>query len=209
MTRNELIAQVRRMYYGGIPTDDATLRAPEVNLYVNEAIAYMARVNYTDSIKIDGIENINDAFYSTFKGLTIAKDNDTGYYYTTLPHPPLGLSRGYGIATVTFPVSTGLSKAPIAISPRELDYIDQIKLPPSKIFYWCEGDKLYFKSYINLLTKNPIVRMISVENTDLDAELNVPPEYIPDMFSWIMGQLNARRQMIGDSVKDGLDTGKL
>lgn len=206
MTRNELIAQIRRMYYGGLPSEEASLRPLEVNQYINEAIAYIAKINYTDSIKLDGVETVSDAFYTTFKNLAITRDTDTGYYSTTLPHPPIGLSRGYGISTVTFPANTGLAKAPIAISPRELDFIDQIKTPPSKIFYWAEADKLWFKSYVNLVGKFAIVRMISQENTDLNSELNVPGEYIPDMINWIMSQLNIRKQLAEDNIKSGTET---
>jgi hypothetical protein len=206
MIRRALIEQIRRMYYGGMPSDDANLTENEVNQYINQGIAYIAKVNYTDSIKIDGIETVSDAFYTTFKNLAVAKDNDTGYYYATLPQPPVWLSRGYGIASVTFPVSTGLAKAPTAVSPREVDYIEQIKLPPSKIFYWAEGGKLWMRSYTNLVGKFAIVRMISSENSDLTAELNVPAEYISDIINWIMDQLKFRKQMTEDSTNDGLDT---
>lgn len=206
MTRKVLIEQIRRLYYGGVPSDDANLSEKEVNLYINQALAYMAKVNYTDAIKLDGIETVSDAFYSTFKNLALSLDADTGYYYLTLPHPPLGLSRGYGISSVTFHVSTGLAKAPIPISPRELDLMDNMKRPPSKIFYWAEGSKLWFKSpYYNLTGKNAIVRMVSSENTDLNAELNVPAEYITDMVNWIMNQLKIRKQMPEDTTNDGLD----
>ena len=206
MTRKILIEQIRRMYYGGIPSDDSNLTENEVNQYINQAIAYIAKVNYTDAIKLDGVETLSDAFYATFKGLAITKDTDTGYYSTTLPHPPLGLSRGYGIATVTFPVSTGLAKAPTAVSPREVDFIEQIKLPPSKIFYWAEGKTLWFKSYINLVGKFAIVRMVSAENSDISSELNIPGEYISDMINWIMNQLSMRKQMPEDTTNDGVDT---
>jgi hypothetical protein len=207
MTRKVLIEQIRRLYYGGVPSDDANLSEKEVNLYINQALAYMAKVNYTDAIKLDGIETVSDAFYSTFKNLALALDTDTGYYYLTLPHPPLGLSRGYGISSVTFHVSTGLAKAPIPISPRELDLMDNMKRPPSKIFYWAEGSKLWFKSpYYNLTGKNAIVRMVSAENTDLSAELNVPAEYISDMINWIMNQLKIRKQMPEDTTNDGIDS---
>lgn len=206
MTRKVLIEQIRRLYYGGTPSDDSNLTEKEVNHYINQAIAYIAKVNYTDSIKIDGIETISDAFYTTFKNLAVAKDNDTGYYYATLPQPPLGLSRGYGISSVTFPVNTGLAKAPTAVSPREVDYIEQIKLPPSKIFYWAEGNKLWMKSYTNLVGKFAIVRMISAENSDMTSELNVPSEYISDMINWIMNQLRMRKQMPEDTTNDGVDT---
>lgn len=206
MTRKVLIEQIRRLYYGGVPSDDANLSEKEVNLYINQAIAFVAKQNYVDSIKIEGIETVSDAFYATFTGLALTLDTTTGYYSTTLPHPPLGLSRGYGIASVTFPVSTGLAKAPIPISPRELDMIDNLKKPPSKIFYWAEGSKLWFKSpYYNLTGKNAIVRMVSSENSDLSAELNVPAEYISDIINWIMNQLKIRKQMPEDTTNDGLD----
>lgn len=205
MTRKVLIEQIRRLYYGGTPSDDSNLTEKEVNHYINQAIAYIAKVNYTDSIKIDGIETVSDAFYTTFKNLAVAKDNDTGYYYATLPHPPLGLSRGYGISSVTFPINTGLAKAPTAVSPREVDYIEQIKLPPSKIFYWAEGGKLWMKSYTNLVGKFAIVRMISAENSDMTSELNVPAEYISDMINWVMNQLKIRKQMPEDTTNDGID----
>lgn len=205
MLRKIIIEQIRRQYYGGIPSDDANLSENEVNMYLSQAIAYMAKINYTDSIKLDGIENVSDAFYATFKGISILKDNDTGYYYCTLPHPPVGLSRGYGISTVTFPVSTGLAKAPIPISPREVDYINEIKIPPSKIFYWAEGNQLYFKSYVNLVGKFAIIRMISAENSDLNSELNVPEEYIADIINYVINQLKFRKSIPEDITNDGID----
>lgn len=205
MTRRVLIEQIRRMLYGGVPTDDANITEKEINLYINEALAYMAKINYTDSIKLDGIESIADSFYLTFKNLAITKDNDTGYYSLDLPQVPLGLSRGYGISTVTFPTSTGLAKSPIPISVRELDYMDSLKQPPSKIFYWPEGKKLWFKSYTNLVGKFAIVRMVSTETADLDSELNVPQEYITDIINLVMNQLRPRKATPQDSTNDGLD----
>ena len=205
MTRRVLIEQIRRMLYGSIPTDDANISEKEINLYINEALAYMAKINYTDSIKLDGIESIADSFYLTFKNLAITKDNDTGYYSLDLPQVPLGLARGYGIATVTFPTSTGLAKSPIPISVRELDYMDSLKQPPSKIFYWPEGKKLWFKSYTNLVGKFAIVRMVSTETADLDSELNVPQEYITDIINLVMNQLRPRKGAPQDSTNDGLD----
>lgn len=205
MTRKVLIEQIRRMLYGGVPTDDANITEKEINLYINEALAYMAKVNYTESIKLDGIETVSDVFYLTFKNLAITKDNDTGYYSLDLPQVPLGLARGYGISTVTFPTATGLAKSPIPISVRELDYMDNLKQPPSKIFYWAEGKKLWFKSYTNLVGRLAIVRMVSTENSDMDAELNVPQEYITDIINLVMGQLRPRKATPQDSTNDGLD----
>lgn len=205
MTRKVLIEQIRRMLYGGVPNDDASISEKEINVYINQSLAYMAKVNYTDSIKLDGIESVSDVFYLTFKNLPVLKDTDTGYYYATLPQVPVGLARGYGISTVTFPTSTGLAKSPIPISVRELDYIDNLKQPPSKIFYWPEGKKLWFKSYTNLIGKNAIVRMVSTESGTLDDELNLPQEYITDIINLVLNQLKIRKGSPEDIVNDGVD----
>jgi hypothetical protein len=205
MTIKVLIEQIRRMLYGGVPNDDSSVSEKEINVYVNEALAYMAKINYADSIKLDGIETVNDVFYSTFKGLSITRDTDTGYYSLDLPQVPLGLARGYGISTVTFPSSTGLAKALIPISVRELDYMDNLKQPPSKIFYWPEGKKLWFKSYTNVVGKLAIVRMVSTEGSDLEAEMNVPQEYITDMINLVLNQLKIRKATPEDIVNDGVD----
>ncbi len=205
MTRRVIIEQIRRIFYGGVPNDDASLSEKEVNYHLNEAIAYIAKVNYTDAIKLDGIETVADSFYATFKNLAITKDNDTGYYSLDLPQVPLGLSRGYGISTVTFPTSTGLAKSPIPISVRELDYMDNLKQPPSKIFYWVEGKKLWFKSWTNLVGKFAIVRMVSTETTDLDAEINVPQEYVSDIIDLVINKLKIRKGTPEDNVNDGVD----
>jgi hypothetical protein len=205
MTRRVIIEQIRRIFYGGVPNDDASLSEKEVNFYLNEAIAYMAKVNYTEAIKLDGIETVADSFYATFKNLAITKDNDTGYYSLDLPQVPLGLSRGYGISTVTFPTSTGLAKSPIPISVRELDYMDNLKQPPSKIFYWAEGKKLWFKSYTNLVGKYAIIRMVSTETSDMDAEINVPQEYMSDIIDLVLNKLKIRKGTPEDNVNDGVD----
>jgi hypothetical protein len=205
MTRKVLIEQIRRMLYGGVPNDDASISEKEINVYINQSLAYMAKINYTDSIKLDGVESVSDVFYLTFKNLPVLKDTDTGYYYATLPQVPVGLARGYGISTVTFPTSTGLAKSPIPISVRELDYIDNLKQPPSKIFYWPEGKKLWFKSYTNLIGKNAIVRMVSTESSTLDDELNVPQEYITDIINLVLNQLKIRKGTPEDIVNDGVD----
>ena len=205
MTRKVIIEQIRRILYGGVPNDDANVSEKEINVYINQALAYMAKVNYTDAIKLDGVESVADSFYATFKEIPITLDSTTGYYSLDLPQVPLGLARGYGISTVTFPSNTGLAKSLVPISVRELDYMDNLKAPPSKIFYWAEGKKLWFKSYTNLVGKFAIIRMVSTENSDLDAELNVPQEYITDIINLVLNQLKIRKSTPEDTTNDGAD----
>jgi hypothetical protein len=83
--------------------------------------------------------------------------------------------------------------------------MDNLKNPPSKIFYWAEGKRLWFKSYTNLVGRFPIVRMVSTENDDLNAEINVPQEYISDMINLVLNQLKIRKGTPEEQVNDGAD----
>jgi hypothetical protein len=65
---------------------------------------------------------------------------------------------------------------------------------------------LWFKSYINLVGKSPIVRMISNESSDLTSEVNVPGEYISRIIDLVIGKLSVRKQTIEDTTNDGIDT---
>jgi hypothetical protein len=47
--------------------------------------------------------------------------------------------------------------------------------------------------------------MVSTETSDMDAELNVPQEYITDIINLVMGQLRPRKATPQDSTNDGLD----
>lgn len=199
MNRSQFIELIRRNYYSGVPSADAELTIEEVDLYVDIAVGRAVTINYRDAIELDGIETVGDVFYSTFKGFTIYQDTDTGYYYFDLPQSPLASKRGYNISTLTFPVSSGLAKAPIQVSVKELDYMDQIATPPSKIFFWSEGKRIYMKSYINLIGRAPIVRMISSKIQD------IPEDYVAAAMDYIMGQLRIKKQTPQDFSNDGLD----
>ena len=70
MTRAEFIERTLRQVYGGYVTEDSSITPMLVNSWLNDAIALAAKTNYTDAVKLDGIGYVNNAFYTTFKGLT-------------------------------------------------------------------------------------------------------------------------------------------
>jgi hypothetical protein len=77
--------------------------------------------------------------------------------------------------------------------------MDQLPIPPSKIFFWPEGKRLYMKSYINLIGRTPIVRMVSPKIDE------IPEDYIASSMDWIMGQLRIKKQTPQDLSNDGVD----
>jgi hypothetical protein len=55
------------------------------------------------------------------------------------------------------------------------------------------------KSYINLIGRTPIVRMVSPKIDE------IPEDYIASSMDWIMGQLRIKKQTPQDLSNDGVD----
>lgn len=74
MVRRTYIERIRRLIYGGQPPAEANITIGLVNNYLQDAIAVAAKTNYTDNLKLEGIASVNNSFYTTFKSLVIASD---------------------------------------------------------------------------------------------------------------------------------------
>ena len=90
MTRRQYIEMIRRQIYGGQPSDDASITVNLVNKWLNFGVAAAARQSYVDTMKMEGIAYINNSFYTTFKNLTVSKD-ETFLWKIELPQIPLGI----------------------------------------------------------------------------------------------------------------------
>ena len=77
MLRSQFIEQVLRQVYGGYVQEDSSITPMLVNQYIDQAIAFAAKNNYTDNLRLDGVAYVNNSFYTTFKGLAISND-ETG-----------------------------------------------------------------------------------------------------------------------------------
>ena len=99
MTRETYIELVRRQIYGGFPSSDAEITVGLVNTWLDQAIAFAAKKNYTDNAKLEGIAFVNGGFYTTFKGLAISKDENFLWKFE-LPSIPPGIGYNDGISTV-------------------------------------------------------------------------------------------------------------
>ena len=92
-TRGELSERILRLAYNGTPPNDASIDIREVGLHVNSAIAFLAKVNYTENYKFESTSYVNDQFVSTFTGNTIHTDATLGLKYCDLPADPIGLPK--------------------------------------------------------------------------------------------------------------------
>lgn len=206
MTRRQYIEQIRRLIYGGQPSNDATITELLVNQWLGQAIGIAAKSNYKDNITIDGIGYINNSFYTKFSGLSITSSGNF-LWRMTLPQIPVGVGRNEGISTLELLDSTGLITRPfIPISENQKTYYQTMRPIPNKVLYYYEGNYLYAISTLMLSSYTANVVMVSGgDSTNLDSELNVPPDYIPIMTEYLLKQLMAERLAPVDSSNDGAD----
>ncbi len=206
MKRIEFIERTLRQIYGGPPSDDSTITNNLVNFWLIDATAIAAKQNYKDNIAIDGINFVNNSFYTTFKGLAITKDENF-LWKVELPSIPLGIGTSMGVSTFMFKDSTGKISYPgIWLSRNQKSYARGMRAIPNKVIIYSEGQYVYAMSEIQLSQYTASATMISAgDETNLDSELNVPSDYFPVIVQYIQQQLLLERAQPVDTQSDGLD----
>lgn len=205
ISRYELAERIQRVIYNGLPTDDATITIPVINLWINDALAATAKKNYAESLQIEGIAYINNSFYTTYKGIAITQDEE-GLWKFSLPQIPLGLGRNEGIITVQFKREGKVSLTAIPLSQNQVGYVDTLKVVPNKTFYWNEGQTVYVKSLLLMNLYTATVRMISSGvSSDLDSVVNIPDDYMADVINYVFKFLMTERSQPLDLTNDGND----
>lgn len=204
MLRSVYIEKTLRQLYGGYPTDDSDITPGLINVWLSEGVAEAAKQNYKDTAVMDGVAYVNNGFYSTFKGISISADEKFSWKLT-LPELPVGLGTSFGIdriqlkddlKNITFPL--------IPISANQRTYFETMRAIPNKTVYYQEGGFVYIYSTLLLNQYTASVSMISGgDSTDLNSELNVPPDYLSVVDAYIGRMLMAELKQPKDLSNDG------
>lgn len=206
-TRRVYIEMIRRQIYGGMPTADATITVNLVNKWLDIAIAAAAKQNYRDNVAIDGINFVNNSFYTTFKNLSVTKDEQF-LWKVELPQLPLGIGTSEGISTLTFKDSdtAQISYPVVWLSENQRSFYRGMRQIPNKVLAYSQGEYVYAISTIQLSQYTATVTMISGgTSSDLGSTVNVPDDYFPIIVEFMKAQLMFERQAPVDTANDGLD----
>jgi hypothetical protein len=206
VSTQNMIDRVRRAYYNDFPNDQSVLSDNEILLHINDVVAQVATKQANDAYTITGIVNVPDGYLTTFKITSFTRDADTGYYYSSLPHPPLGLVQNSGVNSVFFTGIKGQSRPVLYVSANEVDYFRNMAHPPNAAYYWIEGGTLFMwvKSMLPTGTKVS-VRMATHVTSNLDASINVPPDAVGMVFDLVMQKLLQRKSIPQDNLTDGVE----
>ena len=205
-TRKSIIERIKRLVYGEQVSDDANITDNLVNQYLTDAIGIVAKTNYIDSIKLDGVAYVNNAFYTTFKNIAITEDEPL-VYKIALPSFPIGIGRNEGIASLRFKDSDGhISLDAIPLNINQVSYSNSLPKAPNKVYYYNIGDEIFVETPIDLYNYTAIIRMISGSDSEsLSSVLNVPSEYLQQIIEYVSKLLMMSRQMPQDDKNDGRD----
>jgi hypothetical protein len=206
MTRIEFIERLRRQVYGDFPADDSTITDNLVNKWIVDGTAIAAKKNYTDNFQLDGVAYVNNGFYSTFKGLSIAQDQQFLYKFT-LPEIPLGIGSVDGISRVVFKdENNNISYPGVLLSENQVAIQRSMRQIPNKLICYPEGGYCYIISTLIMNVYTATVTMVSGGDAgNLNSVLNIPGDYIETIVKYIQGQLMIQRNMPVDAANDGLD----
>ncbi len=206
-TRQQLIDRIFRFYYNGLPSDDASLSNNEVDLYINDAIASVMNKQTMDGYNITGIMSVPEGYITTYTLSTPTLNDNTGFYTTSLPHPPIGLPDSAGIVGVYFGGSRGQSKPILYVSPREMDYFAFMPKPPQAAFYWVENATISFwcRTDLSHTTDKIYIRMATNIQSGANDILNVPADAVELIFNLVTQKLLQRKGILEDVNTDGVD----
>lgn len=207
MIRGQFLESILMAVYGQKPSDDAEITYNLVNLYLSEGIGVAAQAAYKGAIQLDGVGYVNNGFYSTFSGISISQDNtDNLCYKLELPEIPVGIGNSMGLEEIRFKDNGFTSLPGIPLSMNQWGYFDSMRPIANKILYLQEGKFIRAKTPLMLTDFTATVKMVSGGvASDLNSELNVPPDFLPVVRQYIIEKLIAERAVPVDVYNDGSD----
>ncbi len=203
-TRGELAERILRIVYNGTPPNDASIDIREVGLHINSALSLLAKVNFTDNYKFEGVAYVNDGFLSTFKDVAVSTDTDVDLKYLTLPENPVGLPKNRGIVEISKMKDKSTTPV-IMVAANKRSIYQGLHTIKNRIIGWQEGNKIYFDGAIAGFAK-ALVKLVAPASNDMDESLNLPKDMEEQIIDAVVKRLMMQRQIGQDKAMDGVDS---
>lgn len=207
--RKQLIERIIKHLADGFPNDSFAASANEINLYIDQAVAFSIVGKAYENAKIEGVLAVPEAFEVTYNLGIMLQDDNTNEWYATLPQPPLSLPLGYSIADVYFILpGMGRSESAFPIKNKRVPYRNYMPIPTGTSYrtensiIWVKGSQGQPLSGGSLYVQMPVNR-----GTDLTAPMNMPDDVIMSVFDSVVKELAQRYQLPKDIIKDSLPAG--
>lgn len=104
MLATQLAEDIFRIYSGGDPSDESGLELADFEDAVQSARAFKIKLDYWQSMKIEGERVINQTWIENFDNVPVVQNETTKAYYSVLPKQVFGdLPKGRGMYLICRP----------------------------------------------------------------------------------------------------------
>lgn len=205
----QFIQRLRQHLVNDFPSADLNVSETEVLLYINEAMSYNLVGQVYNGAKVTGVFEVPDAYFVTFQLASLQQDSVTGYWFSTMPQPPLSLPLGYSVNRVYFSKSgygQGIDCFPI--KSKRLSYRKNMPMPFG-VRYWVENGKIWLAASDggSLMNEPCYIQMPSTRAVNLTDQVNIPDDAYSMVFDMVMKKLKDRLQLPQDLLLDDVSPG--
>ncbi len=204
-----LSERIRIHMANNYPDSDASLTDNQVILHIDQALAANLVGQMYAAAKLEGTLVVPEAYISTYNLTNLLQDGNTGYWYVTLPQPPVSLPLGYSITNAYFAQTAyGQGDPILPIESKRVAY-RRFMAMPTGTRYWVQEDKMWLQASNNqpLLNQNLYVEMIKTRTTDPLEVMNLPDDAIEGIFNNVVIKLKDRMGIPQDTIQDNLPAG--
>ncbi len=208
-TWQQLIERVQIHINNDFPSSDTSLSDNQALLYINEAMSFGLVGQVWQGAKVMGFMEMPEAYIVQFALSVPTQDTVSGYWYTTLPQPPLSLPLGYSINRV-YPATTGFGQGKDCIAIKA-NRVGRRKTMPMQfgVRYWVTAQKLWLAASdgSSLLNQVFYVEMPSTRAVNLSDAMNLPDDATKLIFDLVVARLKDRLGLPQDVILDDLPSG--
>jgi hypothetical protein len=190
-------------------SDSFSASDKEILLYIDSALAVTMVGQVYNNAKIEGNIAVPEAYLTTYSLASPVSDPDTGYWFSSLPQPPVSLPLGYSINRVYFTnPEFGVSQDAIPIKAKRLAYRGNLPMPTG-VRYWVENLLLWMAASNNqsLANMNLKVQMVKTRTDNINEDMALPDDAIEGIFTRVVQSLVQRYGLPQDIIKDDLPSG--
>lgn len=208
-TKEMFIERIKRHIANGWPTSSFTASTNEILLYIDQGIAYTLVGQVYAGAKVEGNLVMPEAWLTTYTLATLAQDSPSGYWFSTLPQPPVSLPLGYSINRVyAAQAGSGQSQEILPIKAKRVGYRKMMPMPQGAR-YWVTGSKIWLamNDGSSMLEYTVYVEMAKTRTESLTEVMNMPDDAIELVFNNVVGKILQRMGIPKDVVQDDLPSG--
>ncbi len=208
-TKAQLIERIKRHIADDFPNAEFSVSDYETLLYIDQAAAVTVIGQSYNNAKIEGNIAVGEAWYTTYLLPDLAQDQVSGYWYTTLPQPPVNLPLGYSISRAFFAErGFGQSGEIMMIKAKRVGYRKNMPMPGGARC-WIEGSKLWVTaSDGSSLYQIPVyATMVNTRTENINETMNLPDDAIELIFNNVVAKMIQRMQLPKDIIQDDLSSG--